>query len=287
MGHEAAGVIEELGEGVTGFYAGQRVTFDSTAYCRSCAYCKRGDINLCDNRRVFGVSCDEYRKHGAFAEYAVVSDYILYPIPDNVSFEQAAVVEPLAIALHGISRVSITSSNNVLVIGAGMIGLLIVAALKAKGVKTVIAGDINENRLKTAKHFGADHVINTSCDDTEQRILTLTGGKGADIAFEAVGKPETVKLSVSALRKGGSAVLIGNISETAEIPLRDAVLKQISIFCSCASAGEYSESLALISQKKIDVDALVSGTAPLSEGQSTFNRLYDGGEELMKIILIP
>ena len=287
MGHEAAGVIEEIGADVTKYKVGQRVTFDSTAYCGDCEYCSNGQVNLCGTRQVFGVSCGDYRRHGAFAEYVAVSEHILYPVPDNVTFEQAAMVEPLAIALHGVSRVNLKGKDTAVVIGAGMIGLLVIAALKEKGVKTVISADVNNSRLELSKEFGADHTINTKESDAIKEILALTGGEGAHISFEVVGLTETVELAVNCTRKGGSIGLIGNISKTAAIPLQAVVTKEISLFGSCSCAGEYGESLDLISNKKINVDKLMSGVAPLSEGQSMFKRLYGGKEDLMKIILVP
>jgi len=196
-------------------------------------------------------------------------------------------VEPLAIALHGISRVNLSGKDTAVVIGAGMIGFLVIAALKVRGIKTVISADINDSRLELSKQFGADYTINTKENDAIQKILALTGGEGAHISFEVVGLSETVEFAVNCTRKGGSIGLIGNISKTAAIPLQAVVTREISLFGSCSCAGEYGESLELISNNKIDVDKLMSGVAPLSEGQSMFNRLYGGKEDLMKIILVP
>ena len=126
MGHEAAGVIASVGNGVTGWTAGDRVTFDSTIYCGHCEFCRRGLINLCDNRRVLGVSCEDYRQNGAFAEFVAVPQHILYRLPDGLAFEHAALVEPFAIALHAIRRAPPTLNDAVVVVGAGMIGLALV-----------------------------------------------------------------------------------------------------------------------------------------------------------------
>jgi L-iditol 2-dehydrogenase len=127
---------------VTGWAAGDRVTFDSTIYCGHCEFCRRGLINLCDNRRVLGVSCEDYRQNGAFAEFVAVPQHILYRLPDGLAFEHAALVEPFAIALHAIRRAPPTLNDAVVVVGAGMIGLALVQALSQAGCGQLIAADI-------------------------------------------------------------------------------------------------------------------------------------------------
>ncbi|MGD0093309.1 MAG: alcohol dehydrogenase catalytic domain-containing protein, partial [Planctomycetota bacterium] len=142
MGHEAAGVISRTGSRVTGWTLGDRVTFDSTIYCGQCAFCRRGLINLCDRRRVLGVSCEDYRQHGAFAELVVVPQHILYRLPDGLAFEHAALVEPFSIALHAIRRAPPSLDDAVVVVGAGMIGLALMQALSQTGCGRLIVVDI-------------------------------------------------------------------------------------------------------------------------------------------------
>src|SRR5450631_4035375 len=159
MGHEAAGEIAQTGSGVTGWKTGDRVTFDSTVYCGDCWCCKRGKFNLCDNRRVLGVSCGEYRRHGAFAEFVAVPQRILYRLPDDLSFEQAAMVEAVSIAVHAVKRTPLMKDAAVVVVGTGMIGLLVVQVLRATGCKQIIAIDLEEDKLRLAKKLGATHTI--------------------------------------------------------------------------------------------------------------------------------
>ncbi|MCX8038732.1 MAG: alcohol dehydrogenase catalytic domain-containing protein, partial [Candidatus Sumerlaeia bacterium] len=142
MGHEAAGVIVETGRNVSTWKAGDRVTFDSTIYCGVCWFCRRGEINLCDNRRVLGVSCSDYRRDGAFAEYVAVPQRILYRLPDLLSFERAAMVEPLSIAVHAVGLARPLLGDTAVVVGAGMIGLFVVQALRLAGCRRIVAVDI-------------------------------------------------------------------------------------------------------------------------------------------------
>lgn len=286
MGHEAAGVIEQVGENVSGWNAGDRITFDSTLYCGECEFCKRGEVNLCDDRRVFGVSCDEYRFNGAFAEYAAVNQRILYRLPDEVSFLQAAMIEPLSIAVHAVRVSGIDPDQDVAVVGTGMIGLLLVQVLAAKGCRKLIAVDVDDDKLALAKRFGATHTVN-SRGDAVKDILELTQGRGLDASFEAVGIEATGNIAIKSLRKGGTAVLVGNLSAMESLPVQAIVTRQLSVLGSCASAGEYDECIQLIADKKVDVEAFVSASAPLEEGAEWFKRLYAKEPGLMKVILLP
>jgi len=287
MGHEASGVIEEVGDKVTGWEIGDRVTFDSTISCGSCHFCRRGKINLCDNRQVLGVSCEDYRRHGAFAEYVAVPQHILYRLPETITFDQAAMVEPLSVAVHAVARTSISSHDTAVVVGAGMIGLLVVQALRAAGCGQIIAVDIDSQRLELAGKLGADIGINCETEDVVAEVLQRTSDRGADIAFEVVGKSATVGTGITSLRKGGSLILVGNITPEVTLPLQAVVTRELTLNGSCASQGEYPACLELMARGEVNVDALLSATARLADGAEWFKRLYDNQEGLMKVILHP
>lgn len=287
MGHEAAGVIAAVGKNVGDFAVGDRVTFDSTVYCGVCHFCRRGQINLCDNRRVLGVSCDEYRQHGAFAEYIAVPRHILYRLPERLGFEQASMVEPLSVAFHAVERTPVSLNDTAVVVGAGIIGLLIIQTLRASGCGTIIAVDIDTGRLELAEKLGADTCLNPGSADIVREVKKMTGDRGADISFEAVGTTPAVQTAVSVLRKGGSATLVGNLSPAVELQLQAVVTREITLYGSCASCGEYTACLDMIARGSINVDALISGVAPLAEGALWFKRLYDHEPGLIKVILVP
>jgi L-iditol 2-dehydrogenase len=287
MGHEASGVIAQTGAGVTDWQPGDRVTFDSMISCGRCYFCRRGSINLCDRRRVLGVSCQEFRCEGAFAEYVAVPTNILYRLPDALSFERAAMAEPLSVAVHAVSRVPIRLNDTAVVVGAGMIGLLIVEVLRAAGCGRIVAVDVQADRLAAACRLGADQGLSPGEADVAAEVLRQTDGRGADVAFEAVGIPATVEMAVASVRKGGSVGLVGNLTPKVELPLQAAVTRELTLFGSCASSGEYPACLEMIARGTIDVDAVISAVAPLSEGAAWFRRLYDGNEGLMKVLLTP
>lgn len=287
MGHEAAGVIERVGQAVHGFTAGDRVAFDSTVSCGACGFCRDGQVNLCDARMVLGVSCGTYRRHGAFAEYVAVPSRILYRLPDNLPFERAALTEAVSIAVHAVSRRPPSPGDTVAVVGAGMIGVLIIQVLKAKGAGHILAVDIEPQKLSLAQRLGATHTLNPRDCDVPAAIRELTGGRGADVVFEVVGHSDTVATAVRSVRKGGTVVLVGNLSPTVELPLQEVVTREISVLGSCGSSGEIPECLDLLARGIVDVDAIISLTAPLDDGPELFARLYNGDRSLMKVIIQP
>ncbi len=287
MGHEAAGEIAALGPGINDWHSGERVTFDSTIYCGECDYCRDGLINLCDRRRVLGVSCEDYRRDGAFADFVVVPQRILYRVPKELGFEQAALVEPFAIALHAIRRAPPALNDAVVVVGAGMIGLALVQGLKQTGCGHLVAVDLAEDRLALARKMGATHSINPGAAKPLEVIQELTGGRGADLAFEAVGVSPSVDLALRAVRKAGRVVLVGNVTPKIDFPLQVAVTRELSVFGSCASRGEYRACLDMLARGALDARPLISATAPLSEGAGWFDRLYRKEPGLLKVVLKP
>jgi len=287
MGHEASGTIVKIGKRVEGWKIEDRVTFDSTVWCGECWHCRRGEINMCERRKVLGVSTPEYRCHGAFAELVAVPARILYAIPDAVSFVEAAMTEPLSVAFHGVRLARPEVTESAVVVGAGMIGLLIIQVLRAAGCGTIIAADIDPAKLALAKKLGADHGIDSRAEDFADQVQALTGGRGADLALEAVGITAAIGAAISAVRRGGRVVLVGNVSPRIELPLQSVVSRQITLVGSNASQGEYPACMELIARKKINLEAFMSARAPLSEGAAWFERLYRQEPGLMKVILEP
>jgi L-iditol 2-dehydrogenase len=286
MGHEAAGEVEAVGAEVAGFKPGDRVTFDSTIHCGECRYCRAGRVNLCDRRRVVGVAPGDYRQDGAFAECVVVPERIVCRVPDAVPFEHAAMVEPLAVAVHAVRRAGLAPGDRAVVVGCGMIGLLTLQAAKAAGAAVVVATDLDPDRLAQARRLGADVALGPG-DDIPGRVGELTGGQGLDVAFEAVGASAPIGTALACLKKGGTLVLIGNVTPRVEVDLQAIVTREIALLGTCASNGEYPEALDLLARGAVRLDGLISRIAPLEEGPAWFERLYAREPGLMKVILKP
>lgn len=287
MGHEAAGTVEAVGDSVTRFSPGQRVTFDSMISCGECEQCRQQKTNLCPDRRVLGVSCETYRQQGCFAELAKVPEHIVYAIPDELPFEHAALVEPVSVAVHAVKLLDITPGSWGVVIGTGMIGLLVVQALKAAGCDSVIAVDMDDYKLGLAKELGANYALNVKTDDVVKRVLELTDGRGADLAVEVVGKTAPLQMAVDCVRLGGQVGLVGNLQPNVELPLQKVVTRELKLVGSCGSSGEYPECIELMSSGKILVEPLISEIANLDKGPEFFERLYNHEPELMKVVLKP
>ncbi|HEY9250045.1 MAG TPA: galactitol-1-phosphate 5-dehydrogenase, partial [Rariglobus sp.] len=287
MGHEAAGEVVETGPEASDLKPGDRVTFDSTIYCGKCYHCARGEVNLCDNRMVLGVSPGEYRRHGAFAEYVAVPRRIVYKLPEGLSYEAAAMVEAVSVAVHAVNITPVVLGDTGVVVGTGMIGVLSVQALKAAGCARVIAIDPDEGRLKMAREMGATATVNPKSEDAVAAVKAMTSGRGADVALECVGAKDPIHTAIHAVRKGGAVTLVGNVSPNVEIPLQVVVSRQIRLQGSCASSGEYPASMELMASGAIKVEPLISAVAPLAEGPMWFDRLYRHEPNLMKVILRP
>ena len=287
MGHEAAGEVVASGTNVTDLKTGERVTFDSTVYCGRCFFCSRGEVNLCDNREVLGVSPGPYRRHGAFAEYVSVPRRIIYRLPDNLTYEQAALIEAVSVGVHAVNLTPIVLGDTAVVVGSGMIGLLTIQAAKHAGAARVIAVDPDEGRLERARELGAAATVNPKTTDAAEAIRAMTDGRGAAVALECVGAAEPIATAIAAVRKGGTVTLVGNVSPEVKLPLQSVVSRQIRVQGSCASNGEYPASIELMASGAIRVDTMISAVAPLVEGPSWFDRLYRHEPGLMKVILRP
>jgi len=286
MGHEASGQIAEVGADVSGWCVGDRVTFDSTIYQLDDWYTRKGLYNLSDGREVVGVSPGEYRRNGAFAEYVVVPHHVLYKIPDQVSYTQAAMVEPVGVALHAVDITPITVNDTAVVVGAGMIGSFIIQALKVAGCGKIVIIDLEQDRLDLAIKLGADLGL-LSHDRVSEQIREMTGGRGADVAFEAVGIDPTVRTAIDCVRRGGNVTLVGNIAPDVNLPLQKVVTQQLRLQGSCGICGEYPAALDLIERGEINVDSILSAEVGLRHGKDWFRRLYQKEKGLMKVVLKP
>ena len=291
MGHEAAGIVDAVGRNVSGQMIGQRVALDSTVFCGECEFCCNGKENLCTHRQVLGVSCDTYRRQGCFAEYAILPERCVYPLPEQIGFVAASLLEPLTIGLQAVRLGNASpATRSAVVIGAGTIGLAIIVALKSYGVQRVAAVDLDASRLNEAREFGADAVF--EADQITAKQLAEWGASsadtdGADLVLEAVGAAASVETAIHAVTRGGTVVLVGNVSPVVELPLQTVVTRQIRLQGLCASAGCYPEAIELAASGAVDLSRFVSRVAPLEDGIDWFERLHNREPGVLKVVLQP
>ncbi|HID87333.1 MAG TPA: alcohol dehydrogenase [Anaerolineae bacterium] len=284
FGHELAGVIAELGPGVEGFSVGQRVVAANSAPCNRCFTCQRGRPNLCENLEFL---------NGAYAEYIAIPARIveqnLLPLPDGVTFRQAALVEPLACVVHGVERSRIRLGDLVCVIGQGPIGLMFTRLAKLKGAR-VIAVDRIPFRLEKARHFGADELVDASAvPDSVEAVRGLTPrGRGVDVAIEAVGLPETWEQAIAMARRGGLVNLFGGCKPGTHVKLdtRRIHYDELEIIGVFHHTPRYVRAaLSLISSGQMDADALITHEMPLERLEEALQLVASG--EALKVAIIP
>ncbi|MDR1440339.1 MAG: galactitol-1-phosphate 5-dehydrogenase [Clostridiales bacterium] len=287
IGHEASGVVEAAGAGAARFAAGDRVVFNSVLYCGSCHYCRRGMLNMCEQGRTFGVSCDAYRQEGAMCEYIAVPERIVYGIPDSVTFEQAALIEPAAIALHAAGSSEIRVNDTAAIFGAGTIGIMLLKVLRRSGCGRIAVVDIDGSKLELARANGADACVLGGGAAAARELRELSGGLGVDAAFEAVGVNDSFNGAVASLRRGGRLTLLGNVSPLLEFPLQAVVMNELRLAGSYGCSTEYETAIDMLASGRLDVSDCISAVAPLSEGQQWFDRLRAAEKGLLKVVLAP
>ncbi len=284
LGHEFSGEIAGLGEGVQRLRIGQPVTVNPILYCGRCYYCEHGQINLCPNRFSVGTSIGGVRHDGAMQEYLTVPAQAVIPLNDGMSFKQGALMEPSAVSLSAARMGDMGDHERVAIIGAGPIGLMIMKFLKASGGKQVYLSDIIPGRLEFAKRVGADAVIDGR-DDVAARVAGLTGGVGADRVIIAAGAPGVLDQSLQMVRSGGRIILVALIHQKAQADLIPFVTRQISLMGSYMFTHEIRGAMALVTQRQVVIDDLITSEHPLEDGADVFRALGAPESKDIKVLL--
>lgn len=284
MGHEFSGEVVEIGGKVTRFKPGDRVAPYPVDYCGSCAMCQRGQFHLCSNKRQFGV----LNINGAFAEYICVPEKVCFKIADSTSYDSAALIEPLSVAMHAVNIADGLEGKTVLIVGAGTIGLAVLACVKLWRPAKVYVSDISEARLKTALKMGADAIINPASLDFPAEKERIQASGGLEIAFEAVGATPTVQQAMSMLAFGGTAVWIGNNKPMIEVNMQEVVTHELKVKGSFLyTVNEFATVISCINEKKLCIDPIISLRAPLSQAAKLFETLAHNPGDLIKVIINP
>jgi (R,R)-butanediol dehydrogenase / meso-butanediol dehydrogenase / diacetyl reductase len=261
LGHEFAGVVVELGKGVTDFKIGDRVTAVCYWYCNKCYYCEKGLYNLCINPSVLGHDAD-----GGMAEYAVGGERAFYKMPDNVSDELGALVEPISVALHGVRQGKVSPGDKVVIIGAGPIGLSAILSAKAAGATEVFVVEKLKGRRNIAEKMGATAVFGLDENDPIEAIRKLTNGLGADVTLDCVGRPETPQLAVNMTKRGGYTVIVGLNHQTSQFHFGELTFLEVNIVGSSVYIHEPETVLSYLSDRRIDPSPMITSKIHLKDG---------------------
>ncbi len=271
LGHEATGIIEALGEGVSSIQVGTRVAVENVRTCGVCFFCRKGTSQLCDNGRNFGFTDD-----GGLAEYGVWPADLCIPLPDNVTNEEAPLAEPTSVAVHAVEHTDISMGSSAAIIGCGVVGLATLQVLRASGA-TVIAIDPREQSLAIATEVGATEVLNPTKTDPAQALPELTNGHGPDVIIETAGAPGTALNAAQWVRKGGRAVIVGFSHQDQTLNFGRAHQGEKTVIASSAtSTGGYQKAVDLIARGAVNVKPLISDLVPLNRG------IQDGFEQMLK-----
>jgi (R,R)-butanediol dehydrogenase/meso-butanediol dehydrogenase/diacetyl reductase len=283
LGHEITGHVEKLGDGVSGVRVGERIAINNVLTCGTCFWCKRGQQAVCPSMAVAGLSAD-----GGLTEFLVWPADMVVPLPDTVSDEEAALVEPSTVAVRAVRNSGVIAGDTVAVVGAGTVGLLTMQAFRATGA-TVIAVDIREQSLSTAKSLGADHTVNAASGNAAQELLELTGGIGPDIVAETAGAAQTPVDAINWTRRGGTTVLVGIYSATPQMDFNSIVGVERKIVGSVAAGpGDMAAAVSMIGSGRIKVKQLITAKIPLKRAiEDGFNRMLQPEKDVFRILIKP
>lgn len=281
LGHELAGEVVEIGPGVDTVQPGERVVLEPVIICRRCDFCVRGDYHLCTN-----ISFHHRQGQGAFIPYFVADANWVHRLPENITYEQGALVEPLAVAVHAVSRAELKMGCSVAVFGAGAIGLLILMLARRSGAGDVYCVDVRNFRLDKARALGSNAVFDNRDSGVVAAIVDRTGGLGVDAAFEAVGMEITLNQTLHSLKKGGTAVMVGLMSQPqVTIPANVFVAREITLRGSQGYCRDFKTALKLLENRDIDLEPLISHVLPPDRLQQGFELLSDPTAGAIKVVI--
>lgn len=281
LGHELAGEVVQVGTKVNSVRIGDRVTVEPVLACGECLSCRTGLYGYCHN-----LSFHYRRGQGAMADYFVADDRYVYKLPDHLSYEAGALIEPLAVAVHAVKRAKIGLGDKVAIMGAGPIGILVAAVCKAAGAEEIIVADIADIRLETAMAMGATRTVNSMRESVVEVVRAMTGGRGISKTFECVGREETFVQAMTCLCKGGQATMLGIFEQpTLEIPATIFVAQEITVQGSQGYCWDFETALGMTN--KIDLGRIITHEFALSDIDRAMKTALDTKEKAVKIILKP
>ncbi|MDM5336415.1 NAD(P)-dependent alcohol dehydrogenase [Fictibacillus enclensis] len=284
LGHEVSGDIVAVGEKVQNLKEGQRVAIEPGATCGECEHCKAGRYNLCPD--VEFLATPPY--DGAFCEYVAMREDLVFPIPDGMSYETAALVEPFSVGVHAITRGRLEAGESVIIMGMGPIGMVTAAAAKMAGARQIIGVDLEQSRLNTAKEMGVTHTINLREDDLAQKLNEFTAGRGVDLAIETAGSPKAVQGTIASVRKGGRVAIVG-MSPQDEVPMNVAQIidKEIDIMGVFRYHHTYPKALEMLSKAEVNIENIITDKYTMEQTADAFEKAIHDKTNTLKIMIYP
>lgn len=280
MGHEATAEVVEVGDDVNDLPVGTRVAIQPIESCGKCPQCVAGNRNICERRRLIGMNAP-----GAYAEYVTWPRSNLYRLPDTLSYENGALAEPLAVAVHAVGLAHIKPLDSVFLVGAGPIGLLMLNLLRQTGARTIIVSDTSDTRLEYAAETGAHVTVNPKTQNVREVVNAHTDGRGVDLAFEAVGIGAAAQQTIEATRNKGVIVWVGNSHKMIEVDMQAIVTRELTIRGSYTMNDEdFQRSLQMLAADQIPTDQFINRRATLSEGATLFDELLESPETIKCMI---
>lgn len=258
LGHEFAGVISEVGSNVSGISIGDRVAVEPSYRCGTCEPCRKGMYNVCDHWGFVGLNSD-----GAFAEYVIVESYMVHKLPDNMTLEEGALVEPTAVAVQGVRQSAIRAGDTVAVFGVGPIGLLTILAARAAGAARVVAVDVSKERLAKAKEIGADVTINSLEENATEKILATFGF--VDVAYDCAGVEPTLTSAIAVTKKGGQVMILAIFAEPPKVDLFSCTAKDITLQTSLAYSHIFPQVITMIASGILNVKQIITDRIDLDD----------------------
>ena len=282
LGHECAGTVVKTGKNVTGLKEGDRVALEPGITCGKCEFCKTGHYNLCPD--VVFLATPPVQ--GCYEEYIAFPADMCFKLPDNVSTEEGALIEPLSVGFYAVNQGEVQTGDTVVILGAGCIGLVTLLASKARGAGRIIVTDLVDARLAKAKELGADYVINSGQTDMLKEIEKITGGRGGDVVFETAGSPVTIAQSAFVVRRGGTITLVG-LSSQEEINYNFAQImdKEARITTVFRYRNIYPKAIAAIASGAIDVKRIITHRFDLDHIQEAFDEAVSNKMDLVKAVI--
>ena len=281
QGHEVSGEIVTVGEYVKDLRPGQKITIEPQVFCGRCYPCLHGKYNLCEKLKVMG-----FQTTGTASEYFAVDASKATPLPEELSYSEGAMIEPLAVTVHAAKRFPDLKGAKAVVLGCGPIGILLVQSLKAFGVSEVLATDISDKRLELAKSVGADHAVNTMKEDYAEALLNAFGPDKADVVYECAGSDITMDQAIQNARKGSTIILVAVFGKTAHVDLAKLNDSELDLNTSMMYRHEdYMDAIRFVREGKIQLKPLMSARFAFEEFQKAYEYIDANRETTMKVLI--